>query len=128
MAREYNAKASSILNKGRVNSPEHRKLISETRKKQTYYLTHLPENVAGSNNAMFGKNHTEESKKLMSENKKKNYTSELKEKVGKHKRGRSYEEMYGPEKAEEIRNKFRETMKNKRLVGATRIEPATKNL
>ena len=91
MAREYNAKASSILNKGRVNSPEHRKLISETRKKQTYYLDNLPKNVAGSNNAMFGKTHTEESRKLISKTKKEKYTTEMKERVGKYRRGKTYE-------------------------------------
>ena len=52
----------SIANKGKKLTPEQRKQISETRK--TNGLS------AGENNPMYGKHHSEESKKKMSENRK----------------------------------------------------------
>ena len=55
----------------------------------------------------FNYKHSEETKKKIGlKSSMKKHTMETKEKIGRHSRGKTYEQLYGKEKADEIKEKF----------------------
>ena len=69
---EENFRKISEFHKGKPKTKEHRKKIAEaiTGQKHPWARANLPESVSGENNGMYGKKHSDETKRKMSESSK----------------------------------------------------------
>ena len=114
--------------KGKLRTEEERKAISDRRIGQKASLEtkkKLSESKTGNKNFMYGRTHTEEARKKISEARKKlkgtyTHTEETKKKMSEAQRGQKHS-MYGRKHSEESKRKMREAAEKRRLTSTDNI-------